>query len=75
VPAIEVMVFLFIAIAMTAVCFRQLTFWTCSLFVPKINTSKINNLQDKLEAYQRELERQSHSDLSEPNIKEQLNTI
>ena len=35
---IEVLAYLLIAIIMSAVCFRQLTFWLSSMFVPNLNT-------------------------------------
>ena len=41
---IEVMTFLVVTIAMTAVCFRQLTFWLSPMFVPKLNDSRITEI-------------------------------
>ena len=51
-PIIEVMVYLILAIIVTSLSFRQLTIWSGSLFLPRLDSRRINRIQDKLELYQ-----------------------
>ena len=50
-PIIEVMVYLILTVIITSLSFRQLTIWSGSLFLPRLNSRRINRIQDKLELY------------------------
>jgi hypothetical protein len=46
-----VMVYLILTVIITSLSFRQLTVWLGSLFMPRLNSRRINRIQDKLELY------------------------
>ncbi len=43
-PAIEVLFVLILVIIMTSICFRQLSYWIGSMFIPKLNTKGISDI-------------------------------
>jgi hypothetical protein len=50
-PIIEVMVYLILTVIITSLSFRQLTIWSGSLFLPRLNSRRISRIQDRLELY------------------------
>ena len=43
-PIIEVMVYLIASLIITSLTFRQLTLWAGSMFIPKLDSQRINRM-------------------------------